>query len=199
MPIELIGFVLFAASMIGTPGPANMVVMASGARFGARASLPFLFGVILGKQFIIWPLGLGVLSALGPDSAVFQVLKWASIAYILYLAWVISRGRIVEGNVDAGPPGFLNGLIVHPLNPKAWAMIIGVLTNFVDPQAPALVVTAAVAAGFLCVQLVLQPLWMLAGVKIAEVVAGTNSEVWMMRGLAAAMIVSVVYVLLKGE
>lgn len=198
MPIEWIGFLAFAASMVGTPGPANMVVMASGARFGAKASLPFLSGVIFGKQLIIWPLGLGVLSVLDPQGPIFLAVKWASVAYILWLAWKIAGTRIVAADAGARAPRFVEGLIVHPLNPKAWAMIIGGFTNFVDPQASAFMGTLAVATGLLATQWVLQPLWMLMGSQIAALVAGTEKEVWLMRFLAVLMVASVLYVLLKG-
>lgn len=198
MPIEWIGFLAFAASMVGTPGPANMVVMASGARFGAKASFPFLSGVILGKQLIIWPIGLGLLTVLDPNGPVFGVLKWASVAYILWLAWKIAGTRIVAADPSATAPTFSEGLIVHPLNPKAWAMIIGGFTNFVDPEATPLMGTLSVALGLVVVQSVLQPLWMLAGSQIAALVAGTSREVWLMRFLAVLMVASVLYVLLKG-
>ena len=45
--------ITFAASQIGTPGPANMAMMATGARYGFRKALPFMFGVLFGKQIII--------------------------------------------------------------------------------------------------------------------------------------------------
>lgn len=198
MPIEWIGFLIFAASMVGTPGPANMVVMASGARFGAQASLPFLGGVILGKQLIIWPLGLGLLSALDPAGPVFAALKWISVAYILWLAWKIAGTRIVATEAGAVAPRFSEGLIVHPLNPKAWAMVVGGFTNFVHTDATPFLQTLSVALGLILVQLVLQPLWMLAGSQIAAFVAGTPREVWLMRILAVLMVASVLYVLLKG-
>ena len=198
MPIELFGMALFAASMIGTPGPANMVVMAAGARFGFRAALPFLAGTILGKQFIIWPLGLGLMSVLTPDSLAYQILRWASVAYILWLAWKIAGTKIVTKEAGARAPSFAAGLIVHPLNPKAWAMVIGALTNFTNPDYSALAITAAAALLFISLQIVLQSLWTLAGAQIASLVAGTNREVWLMRVLAVLMVGSVLYVLLKG-
>jgi threonine/homoserine/homoserine lactone efflux protein len=198
MPIEWIGFLVFAASMIGTPGPANMVVMASGARYGARASLPFLGGVILGKQLIIWPLGLGLLTTLDPEGPVFLALKWASVAYILWLAWQIAGTRIVAAEAGTSPPRFAQGLIVHPLNPKAWAMVIGGFTNFVHAGASALMATLSIALALIFVQAIIQPLWMLAGVQIAKFVTGTPREPMLMRAMAILMVGSVLYVLLKG-
>ena len=198
MPIEWIGFLLFTASIVGTPGPSNMVLMAAGARFGFVQSRPFLAGVILGKQFIIWPIGLGLLTILSPDGVVFQALRWASIAYILWLAWKVSLARISPAEPGEAAPGFMHGLVVHPLNPKAWALILGVFTNFVGADAQPLAATFGVALGIIAVQCVLQPLWMLAGVQIAKFLAGTPGEAWLMRAMAVLMVGSVLYVLLKG-
>ena len=62
MSVPLLPFLTFAVSQVGTPGPANMVLLATGARFGLRRALPFVAGVALGKQLIIWPLGLGLMA-----------------------------------------------------------------------------------------------------------------------------------------
>ena len=48
MTVATTSFLIFAASQVGTPGPANMVLLGTGARFGFRAALPFVGGVILG-------------------------------------------------------------------------------------------------------------------------------------------------------
>ena len=64
MPVATTSFLIFAASQVGTPGPANMVLLGTGARYGFRAALPFVAGVILGKQLIIWPLGFGQVEVL---------------------------------------------------------------------------------------------------------------------------------------
>lgn len=198
MPLDLIAFIPFAAAMIGTPGPANIVLMAAGARFGARRTLPLMCGVILGKQFIIWPLGFGLIGLAASVPLAFAVLKYASVAYLIWLAWRVARLRINRDGADAPPPGFFAGLIVHPMNPKAWAMTTTVLTNYVDPTAGAFAVTAVVALGLLAVQCVLQPFYMLAGDRMARAVAGGAAEPWIMRGLAAAMVLSIIYVLVKG-
>jgi hypothetical protein len=61
MSVAAGAFLIFAASQVGTPGPANMALMATGARFGFKAALPFVAGVALGKQLIIWPIGFGLI------------------------------------------------------------------------------------------------------------------------------------------
>ncbi|MGB0854360.1 MAG: LysE family translocator [Pikeienuella sp.] len=197
LPIELLVYIPFAAAVIGTPGPANLVLMAAGARFGFRRTLPLIGGVILGKQFIIWPLGFGLMSLAAAAPLVFAAFKWASIAYMLWLAWKVAGLRIRPGEAAAAP-GFASGLIVHPMNPKAWAMITASFTTYVDTAASSLSATLAVALTVLAVQCVLQPFYALAGDRMARAVAGGPAEPWIMRGLALATVLSVIYVVVKG-
>ncbi len=198
MSVALTSFAIFAASQIGTPGPANMALMATGARFGFRAALPFVAGVALGKQLIIWPIGFGLMELANRAPGLFIGLKFASAAYIIWLAWKVANLRLGQGGDAEKAPGFPAGLIVHPLNPKAWAMIIGGFTAFVTPDTPTLVATATIAAVLLSCQIVLHPLWALAGAGIAKTVTGTVWEKYLMWALAALTVASVLFVLFGG-
>ena len=104
--VDIVGYLIFACAMVGTPGPANMVLLAAGARFGLRASLPFAAGVILGKQLIIWPIGFGLMALAASVPVLFTILKWGSAAYILYLATRIAMAKIVPGQAGQAAPGF---------------------------------------------------------------------------------------------
>lgn len=198
MSIALVPLAVFAASQIGTPGPANMALLATGARYGFRAALPFVAGVALGKQLIIWPIGFGLMELAAAAPAVFSALKYISAAYIIWLAWKVANLRLGQGTQDAQAPGFAAGLIVHPLNPKAWAMIVGSFTAFVGPEIPTLTATATVAAVLLLCQLVMHPLWTLGGQAIANTVAGTTAEPYLMWTLAGLTVASVLFVLFSG-
>lgn len=189
---------VFAASQIGTPGPANMAMLATGARFGFRAALPFVAGVALGKQFIIWPVGFGLMELAQQAPIIFETLKYLSAAYICWLAWKVANLRLSVGHSQDSPPGFKAGLIVHPLNPKAWAMITGSFTNFVEPGTPAFKATLTVAICLLSLQIILHPIWTFGGDRIAKTVAGTVVEVWLMRVLAILTVASVMFVLFGG-
>ncbi len=198
MSIALAPLFVFAASQIGTPGPANMALLATGARFGFRAALPFVVGVALGKQLIIWPIGFGLMELADRVPLLFEVLKYAAAAYICWLAWKVANLRLTPGQGDAKVPGFMAGLIVHPLNPKAWAMIVGAFTAFVAPETPTLVATATVAAVLLACQIILHPIWTLLGDRIAKTLAGTPAEPYLMWTLAALTVASVLFVLFGG-
>ena len=86
MVLSLFHFLLFAFSQIATPGPANMIMLATGAKYGFRKALPFVFGVIIGKQIIIWPIGFGLM-LLNKDHPYILSFKYVSAGYILWLAW----------------------------------------------------------------------------------------------------------------
>lgn len=190
-------FAIFAASQIGTPGPANMALLATGARYGFRAALPFVLGVALGKQLIIWPIGFGLMGLADTVPGLFVALKWACVAYICWLAWKVANLRLHVGETDRAP-GFVAGLIVHPLNPKAWAMITAGFTAFVPPGTPAFVATAWIAAILLACQLVFHPIWAFSGDRIAATVAGRPAEKYLMWTLAALTVLSVLFVLFGG-
>lgn len=198
MSIALIPLILFCATQVATPGPANMILLATGARFGLRRALPFVIGVALSKQVIIWPLGLGLLALQDDYPLVFAALKWLSVAYILWLAYRVAGMRLRVGEVDATPPGFLAGLIVHPLNPKAWGVVMTALTTFVPDGAPPVQATATVALCLLAMQLILHPVWTYAGHWIALRLAGKVGETYLMRGLAVLTVLSVIYALSAG-
>ncbi|PIE12182.1 MAG: lysine transporter LysE [Rhodobacterales bacterium] len=199
MSVAVISFLAFGASQVGTPGPANMALMATGARFGFRAALPFVAGVALGKQLIIWPIGFGLMEGLARYPAVFAALKWACVAYICWLAWKVANLRLAPGGEVEQAPGFVAGLWVHPLNPKAWAMIVTGFTSFVSAGTPTLQATAIIAICLLSLQVILHPIWTFGGDRIAHFVAGTAYETYLMRTLAVLTVLSVMFVLFGGE
>ncbi|GAA6178785.1 hypothetical protein NBRC116594_02230 [Shimia sp. NS0008-38b] len=197
MSVAVISFGIFAASQVGTPGPANMALLATGARFGFRAALPFVVGVALGKQLIIWPIGFGLMELAETVPSVFVTLKWISAAYICWLAWKVANLRLnTDRDLVSAAPGFKAGLLVHPLNPKAWAMIVAGFTNFVTPGTPALQATATIAICLLGAQAIFHPMWTYAGDRIAQTVAGKPAERYLMLTLAALTVASVLYVVL---
>ncbi len=198
MGVDLIPFLMLAFGMVGTPGPANMVLLSTGARYGLRPALPFVVGVALGKQLIIWPMGFGLLTLMEAQPSLFVVLKYVSAAYILWLAWRIAGSRIVPGQGGASVPGFAKGLLVHPLNPKAWAMVTGAFTGFVAPGTAAVQATLVIALGLLFVQALLHPLWCWGGERIAALVAGKPAERVLMVTLGLLTALSVLLVLLEG-
>ncbi|MDA7550305.1 LysE family translocator [Rhodobacteraceae bacterium] len=199
MSVGIISFAAFAFSQVATPGPANMAMLATGARYGFRAALPFVAGVVLGKQLIIWPIGFGLMSLADQLPLLFVLLKYVSAAYIIWLAWRVANMRLSVNKDTANAPGFVAGLWVHPLNPKAWAMIVAGFTNFVDPGTPTLTATAIIALSLMVIQIICHPVWTFFGDRIAKLLIGTPSERYLMWCLAALTVAFVGYALMNGE
>tara|TARA_B100001079_G_scaffold81983_1_gene70395 strand:- start:4513 stop:5100 length:588 start_codon:yes stop_codon:yes gene_type:complete len=188
-----LSFIPFAFSQVATPGPANMAMMTTGARFGFRAALPFVAGVILGKQLIIWPIGYGIMEIASQVPFLFEILKFLSALYIIWLAWRVANMRLSSGEPSLDAPGFWSGLLVHPLNPKAWAMILVGFTNFVESDTATFYATLYIAGSLLIIQIICHPIWTLFGDRIAKFIIGKKYERVFMWFLA---LITVIFVLM---
>lgn len=198
MASDLPGLVVFLAVMTGTPGPANMLLVGAAARHGPAAAAPFALGVILGMQVVTWPAGLGLMELAARAPAVFEALRWLCAAYIVWLAWQIAGARVGGGDTAVRAPGFGRGLLVHPLNPKAWAIASGAFTQFVPAGAAPLAATAGMAGLMLLVGAALQGIWFWGGGGIARAIAGHPAERWTMRALGVLTVLAVFWALLAG-
>ena len=128
----------------------------------------------------------------------FVGLKFISAAYIIWLAWRVADMRLSSNRGAGAAPGFIAGLWVHPLNPKAWAMIVAGFTNFVEPETPSFYATFWIALTLMGIQLICHPVWTFFGDRISTLIAGQRSERWLMRSLAALTVGFVGYALLFG-
>ena len=128
----IIPTILFVITMTATPGPNNMLLTASGARFGYLRSLPFVGGIVLGitSQLILSSLGLGVLFLHYPFAQ--TILKIIGCVYIIFLSTKIafSGSRGSEKNQNDKPMGFLEGAMFQYLNPKAYLMTITAMSVY---------------------------------------------------------------------
>src|ERR1700730_16693315 len=100
-----VAFVVFGAVMALTPGPNNIMVLSSGLTYGFRRSLPPIAGIAMGVSFMVASMGPG-LGALFVAYPVLQtVLKYAGIAYLIYLAGLIAiSGPVTPGQHNQRGP-----------------------------------------------------------------------------------------------
>lgn len=192
----LLPFLIFAAAMVGTPGPANMVALSAGARFGWRACAGLILGLIAGKVLLNIAMGAGLVAMLRSNEILFDAARWASAAYIVWLAWRIAGSSMTSREIDS-PLGFRDGIVVHPLNPKAWAMTMSAFTQFTDPAALWWPQVVAIVLGFAAMQAVFHSLWCIAGDRIAAVVAGTRAERVLMVALGLVTLATVFWAMAR--
>lgn len=155
--LALAGFCFVTSA---TPGPNNMMLMASGANFGLRRTVPHMLGVSLGFGAMVAILGLGLDRIVLGNAALAGALKWLSLAYVLWLAWKIATAAPpAPGAAPGRPLGFAAAAAFQWVNPKAWAMGLGALSAYTAGVGGAWIV----AAVFVLVNLPVVAAWTAAG------------------------------------
>ena len=160
----LLAFIAFAFVTSVTPGPNNMMLLASGVNFGLRRSLPHMFGISLGFMLLVASVGLGLGQLFEQVPLLYDVLRYLGAAYLLYLAWKIanSGGPDSQATTRSKPFSFLQAAAFQWVNPKAWIMAIGAITTY-TPQENFVVNVLLIAALFALVNCPSVGLWTVAG------------------------------------
>jgi threonine/homoserine/homoserine lactone efflux protein len=157
--LALLGFA-FVTSV--TPGPNNMMLLASGVNFGFRRTVPHMLGISVGHSVMVFLVGLGLAGVFKAWPPSLTALKLASVGYMLWLAWKIAHaGAPGEGRAAAHPMSFMQAAAFQWVNPKAWAMALGAVSAYVAE--PSVWAYAAVALVFSMVNLPSVSIWAGAG------------------------------------
>jgi threonine/homoserine/homoserine lactone efflux protein len=128
---QILGFAIFAFVMSITPGPNNTMVLASGANFGFRPTIPHLLGIDLGFAVMIVAVGAGIGGLFTAFPILHAILRYVGALYLLYLAWKIasSSGPDADGG-RRKPMSFLQAASFQWVNPKGWISAIGAVAAY---------------------------------------------------------------------
>ena len=127
----MLSFTLAVIFLIITPGPGVLSVAGVGSGFGFKASLRYMAGLWAGNNMVGIAVVSGLAAALFAIPYVREVLLFASLAYLLYLAAKIAlAGSKVAFIHSETAPGFINGLMLQAINPKAYAVNTTLFTGF---------------------------------------------------------------------
>ncbi|MEJ5019779.1 LysE family translocator [Ochrobactrum vermis] len=133
MSVEIfLALLVFAFVSSVTPGPNNLMLLASGVNFGFRRTVPHMLGIGVGFFVLLLAVGFGLGALIETVPSFYVALKFAGGAYMLYLAWKIAMSRSI-GEAKHGdksePMTFLQAAAFQWVNPKAWVMgITGIAT-----------------------------------------------------------------------
>ncbi|MDA0187040.1 MAG: LysE family translocator [Proteobacteria bacterium] len=134
-PDLILALILFAFASSITPGPNNIMLLASGANFGLRRTVPHMLGISGGHALMVALVGLGLLQLFLAIPWLKPALMIASAAYLLWLAWKIANAAPPGARDATGRPfSFLQAAAFQWVNPKAWYMAIYAQTNFASEQ-----------------------------------------------------------------
>lgn len=153
-----------------TPGPNNILVMVSAANFGMRRTAPHMLGIALGFGLMIFLTGLGLSEIFRIWPMSLTLLKWTSIAYLVWLAWKLANAAAPKGGARAGKPlGFLGAALFQWVNPKAWTLAIATISAYLPDPAPGPALIAA--SVFMLVSIPANLLWAKLGEGLAHLLA----------------------------
>ncbi len=114
-----------------TPGPAVLFVAGVGSAFGAGPGIKFIAGLCLGTNLV----AIGVVSGLAAialaDENIRLLLLITSLGYLSFLAAKIAlAGSTIAFGNPKNPPGFIHGVVLQTVNPKAYAVGTALFTGF---------------------------------------------------------------------
>ncbi|MEO0424721.1 MAG: LysE family translocator [Pseudomonadota bacterium] len=172
MNIELIGgLAAFAVVSSITPGPNNLMLMASGANYGFRRTIPHMLGVGLGFGFMVVIVGLGLMGLFTAIPASYTVLKVLSVLYLLYLAFKIGTAAAPtrEGKAEGRPFNFWQAAAFQWVNPKAWTMALTSVAVYAPSQS--LLAVLFVASVFALINLPCVSVWTVLGEQLRSILS----------------------------
>ena len=188
--LALLGFIAF---LVGTPGPANFVAMLAGVTQGLRGCAGFISGLIVGKIGLNLFIGFGFGVVLAVDPVLQTLFTYVSASYMIWLAarsWPQSVNPATnQHHTSAVTFRFRDGVIVHPLNPKAWVMVMLAWGHFAPALGDFSLQLPVVVLTFVTCQLFFHSLWCALGAYLGKSLAYSQR-------LAKLMIILTIFVIL---
>ena len=166
----VLALVLFEFASGFTPGPNNILALAIGFSHGYRKTLPHVMGVAVGFPLMLLAIGFFLKPVMDRIPILFDLLKYLSIAAVLWIAWKIATApverELEEGEERARKPiTFFQSVMLQWINPKAWAGALSIVTIYTIPDRYA---ASLFAAAFVTIFMTFSAvsLWSLSGKAI---------------------------------
>ena len=192
----LTGLGLFALVSSITPGPNNLMLMASGANYGFRLTIPHMLGVSIGFMLMALLVGMGLAQLFQIFPTSYTVLKVVSVLYLLFLAWKIATAATPGSNTSASgqPFTFVQAALFQWVNPKAWTMALTAITIYAPSHTLSSVVLVALIFGIINLPSV--SCWTLLGQQIQSLLTSSRRLAIFNTGMALLLVLSLYPVLI---
>ncbi len=192
----LLGFVLAALALAGSPGPATLSLAATGAAFGAGRGVGYMVGINLGMVAVMAITASGVVGILLALPGATPIVTGMAAAYFAYLAYRIATAPPLVEGTEQRQPSFAGGIFLSLVNPKGYAAMAALFSGFVlvrqhvglDVAAKMVVLAAIIAAVNIA--------WLLAGATLTRHFKEPTTNRLINVAFAILLIASVVVALL---
>lgn len=193
----LFALVVFAFASSITPGPNNLMLMASGANFGFRRTMPHMLGIGIGFTVMVFLVGVGLIQIFDAFPLSYTILKMVSIVYLLWLAWKVANAAPIGEQDKAGRPmTFLQAAVFQWVNPKAWAMALTAISAYAPDHS--LAASLMVAGVFGMINLPSVSTWTILGQQMARWLTNPRRLMAFNWTMAALLVASLYPVLRAG-
>jgi len=186
LPQSAAAFAIASLLIELTPGPNMTWLVLVAAEEGRRKAFPAVGGVALGLAIVGAISAVGVAELVRSSSWVYETLRWAGIAFLLWLAFDAWRGG---GRADTGEGRsyFLRGLFSNLLNPKAFIFYVSVLPTFVNPAGDLMKETLSLTAIYVAIATAVHAGIVIAAGALQPVLAHPKIERLVRRALAVVL------------
>ena len=194
----VLAFLPFAVSMSFTPGPNNLMLADAGARFGLARTLPHQAGVVLGFAVMTLTVGFGVAGLIQAAPLLYTVMKYASLLFLIYLAWRIATAeKVKSAQAPLRPMSFGQAAAFQWINPKGWIIALSAMTAFTSLRLEAWVQVVVITLVLAVVGVASTSTWAIFGLVISRYLTTPRRRTLFNWTMAALLIASVVPVLVE--
>lgn len=196
-----VSWFLLMAPLVMSPGPANLVFAASGAKFGVRNSVALLVGVDL--TFVLYSIifGFGLGYFLQENAFIYSAVKILGVGYLLYLTYKFVKSPMIHqaanGDKTQDRYTFMDGVILNATNPKAWAMLITMFAVFVDGSFDETLQIWLLVAWLFVLNVLTHFLWIYMGSQLVTLLVDARYEFLIRVLFGGCMLAVVVWLLLE--
>jgi homoserine/homoserine lactone efflux protein len=137
-----LAFFLAAWAISISPGAGAVAAMSAGLNHGFVRGYFLTFGLIVGIWTQVLVVGVGLGALIATSSLAFSIIKWAGVAYLVWLGikqWRAPATPLVASPAEAGAQLtvsrrtlFLRGWGVNAVNPKGTVFLLAVVPQFLD-------------------------------------------------------------------
>ena len=161
-------FALAVLLLTITPGPAVLTLAGVGSAFGWRQGLLLLIGLFVGVHLVCFAVISGLAALIIADPVVRFVLLLASSAYLGYLALKIALARTKIGFFHIAAPGFITGIMLQLINPKAYAVNTMLFSSFAFYPQNFFIETGLKLLINNTLWIPIHLIWLYAGIKVSQ-------------------------------
>ena len=192
----LITLITTTALLLGSPGPAPLALAATGATFGAKKGLPFLFGILGGLTVAILGASIGLATLFVTYPTMKLVCQLIGAGYMVFIAYKIATAPTSIDSSSANAPRFKEGFILNLLNPKAYAAFLAIFSQFLLPLESTIASYTVTGLTCLLVAALVDIIWLLFG-SILKPIFSRPTHARIIRIIfAIAMLAAVFYALI---